>query len=77
MLRPWLIAARRSFNPTQDANLTGAKLVNVVLTGAIWEGANLTEVDFTDALIGSQDAKAICANPTLKGESRAEVGCRN
>ena len=39
-------------------------------------GADLTGAIFEDALIGSQDAKGLCANPTLQGESRDQVGCR-
>jgi uncharacterized protein YjbI with pentapeptide repeats len=39
-------------------------------------GSNLADTNFEDALIGSQDAAKLCANPTLTGESRAQVGCR-
>ena len=59
------------------ADLTGATLRNAVLTGLTWTGAILTDVDFEDALIGSQDAAALCANPSLVGASRAGVGCRS
>jgi hypothetical protein len=31
---------------------------------------------FEDALIGNEDAKRLCLNPTLVGESRGQVGCR-
>lgn len=58
------------------ANLEGAKLVNAVITGTTFEGANLKNADFEDALIGSEDAKRLCANPTLVGDSRLQVGCR-
>jgi len=30
-----------------------------------------------DAIVGKEDVKRLCANPTLVGESRAQVGCRN
>lgn len=58
------------------ANLSGARLVNVVITGTTFEGADLSGVDFENAVIGNEDAKRLCDNPTLKGESRAQVGCR-
>lgn len=58
------------------ANLEGATLVNAVITGTTFEGTILTGTNFEDALIGSEDAKRLCANPTLVGESRIQVGCR-
>jgi hypothetical protein len=39
-------------------------------------GTNLSNTNFEDALVGAQDATKLCANPTLTGESRAQVGCR-
>jgi hypothetical protein len=39
-------------------------------------GADLTNTNFEDALVGSQDANKLCANPTLVGESRDQVGCK-
>ncbi|KAL4854227.1 Thylakoid lumenal 17 [Chlorella vulgaris] len=57
------------------ANLEGAKFVNAVITGTTFKGANLAGADFEDALIGSEDAKRLCANPTLLGDSRDQVGC--
>lgn len=65
---------RVSFN---EANLSGATLVNAVMTGCTFEGANLANTNFEDALIGNEDAKRLCANPTLTGESRDQVGCRS
>ena len=59
------------------ANLTNAKFINAVITGTTFEGADLTGADFEDALIGNEDAKRLCDNPTLAGESRAQVGCRS
>ncbi|KAI7840618.1 hypothetical protein COHA_005640 [Chlorella ohadii] len=59
------------------ADLEGAKLVNTVITGTSFEGTNLKDANFEDALIGNEDAKRLCANPTLVGESRLQVGCRN
>lgn len=41
------------------------------------QGADVTDAVFEDALIGFEDAKKLCANPTLVGESRAGVGCRS
>lgn len=58
------------------ADLSGAKFVNAVVTGATFEGANLADTNFEDALVGGQDAGKLCANPTLQGESRDQVGCR-
>ncbi|EFN56912.1 hypothetical protein CHLNCDRAFT_51710 [Chlorella variabilis] len=57
-------------------DLEGAQLVNAVITGTTFTGANLKDANFEDALIGSEDAKRLCANPTLVGESRDQVGCR-
>lgn len=59
-----------------DANLSGVRFVNAVITGTTFEGADLSGAVFEDALIGSEDAKRLCANPTLTGNSRFEVGCR-
>ncbi|PRW51057.1 Thylakoid lumenal kDa chloroplastic [Chlorella sorokiniana] len=59
------------------ADLEGAQLVNTVITGTSFEGTNLKDANFEDALIGNEDAKRLCANPTLQGESRLQVGCRN
>lgn len=57
------------------ANMEGAQLVNAVITGTTFEGTNLKNANFEDALIGSEDAKRLCANPTLVGDSRDQVGC--
>lgn len=59
------------------ADLSGVKFVNAVITGTTFDNANLANTVFEDALIGSEDAKRLCANPTLTGDSRDEVGCRN
>lgn len=59
------------------ADLTDAKLINAVVTGSTFEGAKLTGTNWEDALIGSEDVKRLCLNPTLVGESRFQVGCRN
>jgi len=40
------------------------------------QGSTLTGTDWEDALIGSEDVKRLCNNPTLVGESRFQVGCR-
>ena len=58
------------------ANLKGAVLRNAVITGCTFEGANLENADFEDSLIGNEDAKRLCLNPTLTGDSRDQVGCR-
>ena len=59
------------------ADLSGAKFYNAVITGATFKDANLANTSFEDALIGGEDAKRLCANPTLTGDSRDEVGCRS
>lgn len=58
------------------SDLSGVKFHNAVITGATFAGTNLEGASFDDALIGGEDAKRLCANPTLTGESRLEVGCR-
>lgn len=58
------------------ANLRGTKFVNAVITGVTFDKADLTGANFEDALIGSEDAKRLCANPTVAGETRAQVGCK-
>ncbi|KAG2486793.1 hypothetical protein HYH03_014592 [Edaphochlamys debaryana] len=60
-----------------NANLKSVKFVNTVVTGATFMGANLEGSVWEDALIGSQDVARLCVNPTLTGESRIQVGCRN
>uniref|UniRef100_A0A061RH87 Uncharacterized protein n=2 Tax=Tetraselmis sp. GSL018 TaxID=582737 RepID=A0A061RH87_9CHLO len=59
-----------------DSNLKGANFTNSVITSVVFTGANLEDANFEDVLIGSQDAKELCTNPTLKGEARIQVGCR-
>ncbi len=59
------------------ANLKGVNFINAVITGINWNGADLTGATFEDALISVQDVKNLCLNPTLVGDSRVEVGCRN
>jgi hypothetical protein len=44
--------------------------------GTVFEGADLSETIWEDALIGNEDVKRLCGNPTLTGESRFQVGCR-
>uniref|UniRef100_A0A383V1S1 Thylakoid lumenal 17.4 kDa protein, chloroplastic n=1 Tax=Tetradesmus obliquus TaxID=3088 RepID=A0A383V1S1_TETOB len=59
-----------------NAKLDGAKFVNAVVTGTTFDGADLTGSVWEDALIGNEDVKRLCSNPTLTGESRFQVGCR-
>ena len=59
------------------ADLSQVNFTNAILTGVTFEGADLSDAIFEDALIGNEDAKRLCANPTLKGESRLGVGCRS
>ena len=45
--------------------------------GSEYEGTDLTGAQFEDALIGQEDQKRLCANPTVVDETRFQVGCRN
>ena len=53
-----------------------------VLSGSIFEDADLEDSDFTDAYLGDFDQRKLCKNPTLKGENpitgaptRPSAGC--
>lgn len=59
------------------SDLSSVNFTNAIITGVTFEGADLSDAIFEDALIGNEDAKRLCANPTLKGESRLGVGCRS
>ncbi|MEW5304739.1 MAG: hypothetical protein WDW38_009704 [Sanguina aurantia] len=58
------------------SNMKGVKFNNAVVTGATFEGTDLTGTIWEEALVGGEDVKRLCANPTLVGESRDQVGCR-
>lgn len=58
------------------ANLKGAKFINTVVTGTTFLDADLTNSVWEDAVVGGEDVKRLCANPSLVGESRLQVGCR-
>merc|ERR1712048_278016 len=58
------------------SKFVGANFYNAVLTGTTFEGSDMTDAQFEGALIGQEDAKRICANPTLGAEEKANVGCR-
>lgn len=60
----------------RKANLKNVIFANAVITGVQFEGANLEGALFEGALIGNEDAKRLCANPTLTVEGRSDVGCR-
>jgi uncharacterized protein YjbI with pentapeptide repeats len=67
----------------KGSSLKGAIFANSVLTGSSFEGANVENADFTEAAIGEFDARALCKNPTLKGENpktgadtRLSAGCK-
>merc|ERR1719263_340764 len=53
----------------EGANLKGAIFENAVITGTTWTDADLTGASFEDALIAAQDAKELCRNPTLVGDT--------
>lgn len=74
------IVDRASF---KGSSLKGAIFNNAVLTGTSFESANVENADFSDAYIGDFDIRALCRNPTLKGENpttgmdtRMSVGCK-
>lgn len=51
--------------------------MNAVITGADFTNTILTNADFEEALIGGEDVKRMCLNPTLVDDSRDQVGCRD
>lgn len=53
-----------------------ASATSPLRSGSTFEGADLTESIWEGALVGNEDVKRLCANPTLVGESRYGVGCR-
>ena len=61
----------------KEADLTGAILRGAVISADKFEGADLTDTDWEGAIVGTEDSKRICANPTLKDMSRFYVGCRD
>jgi len=56
---------------------TRQKFVNAVITGADFSNTILTNANFEEALIGGEDVKRMCLNPTLVDDSRDQVGCRD
>jgi hypothetical protein len=58
------------------ADLSNTNFTNAVITGTTFVGTNLDGASFEDALVGNEDVKRLCENPTLTGESRLQVGCR-
>ena len=38
-----------------------------MLSGSSFEGADLTDADFSDSYMGDFDQRNLCKNPTLKG----------
>ena len=44
--------------------------------GACVSGCLTLLVRRADALIGQEDTKRLCGNPTVKDETRFQVGCR-
>jgi uncharacterized protein YjbI with pentapeptide repeats len=74
------IVDRASF---KGSSLRGTIFTNAVLTGTSFENADVENADFTDAYIGDFDIRALCKNPTLKGENptsgedtRISAGCK-
>ena len=59
------------------SDMVGTNFTNAVITGVSFEDVDLTDADFTEALVGNEDVKRLCVNPTVKGETRMQIGCRN
>jgi hypothetical protein len=59
------------------SDMVGTNFTNAVITGVSFEDVDLTDADFTEALVGNEDVKRLCVNPTVKGETRLQIGCRN
>mmetsp|Transcript_26738 Transcript_26738/g.37693 ORF Transcript_26738/g.37693 Transcript_26738/m.37693 type:complete len:238 (-) Transcript_26738:1133-1846(-) len=75
------IVDRASF---KGSSLRGTIFTNAVLTGTSFENADVENADFSEAYIGDFDIRALCKNPTLKGENpvtgietRISAGCKN
>jgi uncharacterized protein YjbI with pentapeptide repeats len=60
-----------------DADLTNVNFRNAVITGTTFVNTTLTGATFEESLIGKEDVKRLCDNPTLVGETRFQVGCRD
>jgi len=60
------IIDRASF---KGSSLKGAIFTNAVLQGTSFENADVENTDFTEMAIGEYDLRALCKNPTLKGEN--------
>lgn len=60
------IIDRASF---KGSSLRGAIFTNAVLTGTVFTDADLENSDFTETAIGDFDLRALCKNPSLKGEN--------
>ena len=59
------------------ANMRNTNFFNAIITGSSFDGADLTGADFTDALVGSEDVKRICKNPTVQKLTRLTLGCKD
>ena len=59
------------------SSMKGVSFVNAVITGSSFVDVDLTDATFEDANVGQEDAKRLCANPTVVGQTRFEVGCRS
>ena len=59
------------------SDLSKSLFVNAVLSGTTYDGATLTDTDFTDSYLGPFDVKNLCSNPTLSGTNpvRARHSC--
>ena len=62
------------------ADFRGAVLRGVIATGSNFHGAQITDADFSDALIDRADQRALCleaegTNPITGVETRLSLGC--
>jgi uncharacterized protein YjbI with pentapeptide repeats len=61
-------------------NLRGALLVSAIASGGSFSRADVTDADFTDALLDRVDQRLLCAtasgtNPITGADTRASLGC--
>jgi uncharacterized protein YjbI with pentapeptide repeats len=59
------------------SDFTNANFQNAVLTGVSYTDGDFTGANFEEALIGDQDVKNLCLNPTVVDLSRMQIGCKN
>ena len=66
----------------ENSDLTNAIFQDVVATSTVFDGANITGVDFTGAIIDRYQIYQMCkraegTNPVTGVETRYSLGCRD